>query len=312
MANITNAIAIKFSNERCRPSADLLAQAYYATIAAVDRWATLGSSQAALDQMQTDLRGAADRLLSAYNHVYMTEKNWFMSGVASLFPNDSSPVFDNGSASAQDPGRPPLTGAGVNNLVTRAIEFQNWMLSVAGSFTAIPQVETATAAGTVTGNGNATVIVTANQMTGTPRTVSVAVLNGDTAATWAGKVRTALAADATVAAFFSVSGAGTAIVLTALTAAANDPSMNVSLANGTSTGITAAPTSANTTAGVSPRGGSSYLNTVLQCSSFANGTIALSDAQNFMTRLQEFKTNYQASSNANLNTVLTPAVNPNR
>jgi hypothetical protein len=125
------------------------------------------------------------------------------------------------------------------------------------------QVETATAAGTVTGSGNASVVVTAAGMTGSPKTISVPVNVSDTASVWAGKVRTALTADADVAALFTVSGTTTAIVLTrkptatytvAATAvplyAANDATLNISLANGTSTGITTAATSANTTAGV--------------------------------------------------------------
>ena len=233
-----------------------------------------------------------------------------MAGMSALFPNDSSPVFDNGSATAQDPNRPLLTGAGVTNVVTRCMEFQNWMLSVAGSFTPIPQVETATAAGTITGGaGNATVIVTALGMTNSPKTISVAVSNGDTASAWATKVRTALAADVDVNAFFAISGATTAIILTARNAAANDATMNCSLANGTSSGITAAPTSANTTAGVAPRGGVSWLNTVLQCSGYGPAPIVLGDAQNFLTRCTELKTEYQANSAAKLATILSAAVN---
>jgi len=111
------------------------------------------------------------------------------------------------------------------------------------------QVETATAAGTIGTPGNATVIVTAAGMPGSPRTVSVAVAGADTAATWAGKVRTQLALDPFVAYFFAISGASTSIVLTARYIAANDTTMNISLDNGTCTGITPAPTSANTTAG---------------------------------------------------------------
>lgn len=125
------------------------------------------------------------------------------------------------------------------------------------------QVETATAAGTISGSGNATVVVTAAGMTGTPKTISVAVINGDTAATWAGKVRVALAADTAVSALFDVSGSSTAIVLTRKATgtislqgttynryAANDATLNISLDNGTCTGITTAATSTNTTAGV--------------------------------------------------------------
>lgn len=313
MANIVSPVASNFSDARVRPSADLMVQAYYLCLQASDRWVTLGSNQAALDQMQSDIRTAADRAIAAFDHAYWTEKAWFSpAGIAALFPNDASPLFDNGSNSAADTARPAITGANVNNVVTRCVEFQNWLLSVAGSFAPPPQVETATAAGTVTLSGNATVTVTALGMAGSPKAISVAVTNADTAATWAGKVRTALAADASVNTFFTVSGAGTAVVLTALAAAANDATMNVALANGTSTGITAAPTSANTTAGVAPRGGTAWLGTAIQVSSVnkAAGLIVLSDAQNFLTRCGELKTNYQASSNANLTTLLTASVNP--
>jgi hypothetical protein len=133
------------------------------------------------------------------------------------------------------------------------------------------QVETATAAGTITGAGNASVVVTAAGMTGSPKTISVAVANTDTAATWAGKVRTALAADSAVAALFTVGGSTTAISLTRLPTstytvgsetvniyAANDATLNISLDNGTCTGITTAATSANTTAGVATDGTKIY------------------------------------------------------
>jgi hypothetical protein len=104
-------------------------------------------------------------------------------------------------------------------------------------------------------------------MTGSPLTVSVAVAASDTAAVWAGKVRTALAANTVIAARFAVSGASTAIILTRRPAAsipvgsttvdiypANDSTLNIALDNGTSTGITPAATSANTTTGVATSG----------------------------------------------------------
>lgn len=113
------------------------------------------------------------------------------------------------------------------------------------------QVETATAVGTASGNGNVNVTVTAAGMFGSPRLVVVPVLNGDTAAVWAGKVRVALAADPVVSAFFLVSGASASIILTARHTAPNDTSLNIALANGTpNPGITADPSSDDTTAGV--------------------------------------------------------------
>lgn len=129
------------------------------------------------------------------------------------------------------------------------------------------QVETATAAGTITLAGNATVVVTAAGMTGSPKTFSVAVALNDTAAAWAGKVRTALAADAAVAAMFTVGGTNASITLTrkALGSHAinggtvnvyadNDATLNIALDNGTCTGITTAANSANTTSGVATNG----------------------------------------------------------
>lgn len=125
------------------------------------------------------------------------------------------------------------------------------------------QVETATAAGTVSGSGNASVVVTSSGMTGSPITLAVAVLATDTPTAWATKVRTALNADAVIAARFTVGGSTTAISLTRKATstytingvsvpvyAANDATLNLSLGNGTCTGITTAATSANTTAGV--------------------------------------------------------------
>ena len=128
------------------------------------------------------------------------------------------------------------------------------------------QVETATAAGTVSAAGNATITVTSAGMAGSPKAISVAVANGDAQNTWAAKVRTALAADTAVGGRFTISGATTAIVLTRKPTyvvsgdithhvhPATDATLNVAIATGTATGITAAATSADTTAGVATTG----------------------------------------------------------
>src|SRR5215207_850116 len=118
------------------------------------------------------------------------------------------------------------------------------------------QVET----GTVTGTGNASVTVTALGMTGSPKTISVAVTNGDTAAIAAGLIRTALAFDVDVAALFLVSGAGADVVLTKHVAAANDSTVNIAVTNDTSAGLTPALTSVDTTAGSGMTNGYATLN----------------------------------------------------
>lgn len=117
------------------------------------------------------------------------------------------------------------------------------------------QVETATAAGNISTSGNLTVTVTAAGMTNSPKAISVAVLDtDDDGSAIAAKIRAALAADVDVAAYFDVSGATDAIILTRKAAAANDVTLNIALANGTSVGLTPAPTSANTTAGAAATG----------------------------------------------------------
>jgi hypothetical protein len=109
--------------------------------------------------------------------------------------------------------------------------------------------------------GDVTVTVTSAGMTGSPLAIAVPILNGDLPATWAGKVRTALAANATISGRFTVSGSSTSIILTRKPGTvlndgtevvnlflATDSTLNIAIAAG-STGITAASTSANTTAG---------------------------------------------------------------
>jgi len=99
------------------------------------------------------------------------------------------------------------------------------------------------------GSGNATVVVTSALVTGSPITLNVAVLVDDTASAWAAKVRTALNSNSAITAIFDVGGTGASITLTNKVAAANDATLNISLADGTSNGITEAASSANTTAG---------------------------------------------------------------
>jgi len=75
---------------------------------------------------------------------------------------------------------------------------------------------------------------------------------GDSASNVADSARTALNNNAAISAFFTISGTGAAIILTAKTRAANDVTLNIAFDNGTATGLTPNATSANTTAGVAP------------------------------------------------------------
>jgi len=115
------------------------------------------------------------------------------------------------------------------------------------------QVETATGVGTVTGAGNVRVILTASGMDNSSLTIDVPVTLGQTASQWMTTVRAYFATTPQVQMYFAVSGSGADMILTRKSPyAGNDSTFNVSIGGTgtTATGITAAPTSVNTTAGV--------------------------------------------------------------
>lgn len=118
---------------------------------------------------------------------------------------------------------------------------------------AVCQVETATVVGTITKAGNASVVVTALGMTGTPKTLSVAVAVDDTASIVAGKIRLALKYTDSICGYtngmFNVSGSGPYVVLTQIEPTGNDSTINISIDNDTCEGLTQATTSANTFTG---------------------------------------------------------------
>ena len=115
--------------------------------------------------------------------------------------------------------------------------------------TPVAQVETATVVATVTEGGDAAVTV-GSTLFEEDVILAVAVETGDGANEVAAAIRAAMEVDPVISEHFVVSGENAAIVLTAKVPAANDETLNIAIATGTATGITAAGTSANTTAGV--------------------------------------------------------------
>ncbi len=100
----------------------------------------------------------------------------------------------------------------------------------------ITQIETATVVETVPGAllaGDAEVIVTADGMTGSPKTYAVALALNDDEGQVATKIRAALSADSAITNIFEVSGTGSDVVLTKLLAATNDATLNISIADDT-------------------------------------------------------------------------------
>jgi len=125
------------------------------------------------------------------------------------------------------------------------------------------QVISNVAIGPITTAGNLSVVVTAAGMTGSPRTVTVAVLTTDTNTGLATKITTALAADADVGAFFTPTSALNVVTLTAKTKAANDATMNMSFATGTAVGLTPEPTATQVYPGYAP--GASFSTQIANC-----------------------------------------------
>jgi hypothetical protein len=126
------------------------------------------------------------------------------------------------------------------------------------------QLETATiiAASGATSNGTMTLVLTSDGMTGSPLNIDVALTTTahTTAALIAAAARTALSANATVAARFTVGGTGADITLERIANTvsdlplyyADDATINLAIPGGL--GVTAAATSTSTTAGVASSG----------------------------------------------------------
>jgi len=140
---------------------------------------------------------------------------------------------------------------------TATLDVQSGVCTGSAAFVAgTAQVETATvvAASGATSNGNCIVTVTGASLTGSPLAVTVALTTvSNTATLVAAALAAGLQANAAIAAKYTVTSSGENIILTVNADAdsnyiANDATLNIAIPGGL--GITAAPTSTNTTAGV--------------------------------------------------------------
>lgn len=157
-----------------------------------------------------------------------------------------------------------VSGATTAIIITRKVFAANdGTLNIAlatGTATGVTPAATSanTTAGTLGGGGNAAVVITSADLTGSPITLAVPVIESDTASIVAQKIRDAISrVDAIVGvrpnrastAKFTVGGTGATVSLLRTIAKANDGTLNISVDNGTCTGLTTAATSANTIAG---------------------------------------------------------------
>lgn len=156
------------------------------------------------------------------------------------------------------------------------------------------QIETQTCAGDVTQNGNLEVTFTGAYIARSPITVNVAVLNGDTPADYAEKIRVSLKAfsNSAITDVYQVSGAGANIVLTALAATVNDGTLNIAVMKGTSDGITEKPTSTNTQSGFIGTGAHTVLvSGVSEAGRLISETVTLNGTNNVTTNTKFFRVN---------------------
>lgn len=140
---------------------------------------------------------------------------------------------------------------------TATLDVQTGVCTGSAAFVAgVAQVETATvvAAAGATSSGNCIVTVTGSTLTGSPLAVTIPLTtSANTATLVASALAAGLNANAAIAAKYSVTSSGADIILTVKADAngnylANDGTLNIAIPSGL--GITAAPTSADTTAGV--------------------------------------------------------------
>ncbi len=128
-----------------------------------------------------------------------------------------------------------LVPPGAQANIACAVEGFNLSNTIGGT----RQVMTATVATPSVADGDVVVTVTAANMGGTPKDVTVTVANEDTEAQVAAKLRAALAADADVGAYFDITAAGAVVTLTRKTHAANDATMALAVkTDASNTGVT--------------------------------------------------------------------------
>lgn len=119
------------------------------------------------------------------------------------------------------------------------------------AFEVTAQIEAIEVGGGAATDGDVTVTVTATDLPGSPKAVSVTVSSGDDATTVANKIRAALINDGDINTFFDVSGIGTDIMLTARVVAVTDAEMNLAIA-GETTGVPDIATSTTIQEGTDP------------------------------------------------------------
>jgi len=217
---------------------------------------TAASDVATYGQLSTQISTEASTRTSVINNLstsvstnistsISTEASTRASAVAAVSSAVSAEVVNRTSAVSTEASlrasADTAASTATSTAISTAVSGMKKILSGSGTFVGNKQVETATVAVTSVATGSINVIVTANGMTGSPITVPVTTALGQTAATVAENIRTALSGNSNITGFFTVSGTGTSVVITAKAFAEFDTTMNINIVGGN--GVNAAPTS---------------------------------------------------------------------
>ena len=217
---------------------------------------TVATDVATYGQLSTQINTEASTRTSVINNLstsvstnistsISTEASTRASAVAAVSSAVSTEVVNRTSAISTEASlrasADTAASTATSTAISTAVSGMKKILSGSGTYVGNKQVETATVKVTTVTTGSINVIVTANGMTGSPITVPVATTAGQTAATVAGNIRTALSGNSNITGFFTVSGTGTSVVLTAKAFAEFDATMNINIQGGY--GVNAAPTS---------------------------------------------------------------------
>lgn len=111
------------------------------------------------------------------------------------------------------------------------------------------QIESIEVEGVITTLGNATVIVTGADITGSPVSVTVAVAEADDASDVAGKMVTAINLNANISNKYVATSNGAMLILTRKVPTTNDITLNIAYENDTCVGLTEKTESENTADG---------------------------------------------------------------
>ena len=126
---ITDANAIKFSNEHLRTGADVIYRAYSALRGINEQWNALtGTTDERYFLLAADISQASEIVTRAFFRLRRTTMLWNALSMASLFPNDAAEeVWDAPGGGSQDPNRPPITGQDVRRVKNRFEEFISFL-----------------------------------------------------------------------------------------------------------------------------------------------------------------------------------------